>query len=66
MMAYSKKELLECVQREMQKRRENYPKWVAERRMKQVVADDQISKMYAVYKVIVSLPDDFIFAGQGE
>lgn len=57
---FSKKQLAECAARELQKRRENYPRWVREKRMQQTVADDQINMMEAIYRLLIHLSDDDI------
>ena len=63
-MSFTKKELVECAVREGQKRRENYPKWIRERRMNQRTADVEIARMHAIYQVLMCLPDDFIHGAQ--
>jgi len=50
---YTKKQLIECACRELKKRRDNYPKWVAERRMTQVVATEQIDMMNTIYRILL-------------
>jgi hypothetical protein len=39
---------IRCVEREIALRRRVYPRWVAEERMSQVVADGEVSTMEAV------------------
>lgn len=56
-MSFTKKELAECAQRELQKRRQHYPAWVREGKLKQTVADNQIAMMEAIYRVLVALDD---------
>jgi len=60
---YSRKQLAECAMRELEKRRENYPKWVKDRRMNQRTADDQIAKMQDIYRLILAAPDS-LFEGE--
>lgn len=62
---YSRKDLAECAHRELQKRIENYPRWVNERKMTRSTADDQIAKMRAIYRLLVALSDQEIHGGQG-
>lgn len=57
---FSLKELAECAYRELQKRREHYPRWVAEKKMLQRTADEQIAKMEAIYRLLISLPDEYL------
>lgn len=57
---FSKKDLTECAYRELQKRRENYPRWVDERRMQQAVATRQTDMMEAIYRLIIKLDDKVI------
>lgn len=54
---FSKKKLLACVCRELEKRRQFYPRWVAERKMKQRDADDQIAMMEEIYRLVMNAPD---------
>lgn len=61
---FTKKQLAECANRELQKRRENYPRWVRDKRMQQKVADDQIAMMEAIYRLLVTLDDATIQTGQ--
>lgn len=62
---FTKKDLAECCQRELTKRRENYPKWVRERRMTQSVADEQINMMMIISRVIMRVDDKLIAEAQG-
>lgn len=57
---FTKKDLCECAWRELQKRRNFYPKFISAGKMKQVDADREIAKMEAVYRVLCKL-DDSIF-----
>lgn len=57
-MAFTKKQLAECAARELQKRKENYPRWVHDRRMQQRVADEQIAMMEAIYRLLINLSDE--------
>ena len=57
---FTRKQLAECAARELQKRRDNYPRWVRERRMQQRFADEQIALMEAIYRVLINATDDEI------
>ena len=56
-MHFTKKQLAECAWRELQKRRENYPRWVRESKMRQSVADEQIAMMQSIYRVMIQLSE---------
>ena len=56
-MAFSKRELCECAQRELKKRRENYPTWVRDGKMTEKISSDQIAKMEAIYRVLARMDD---------
>lgn len=46
---------LECVLREIGMRERNYPRWVAEGRLPQAKADDELAAMRAVAETLRSL-----------
>lgn len=54
---FTKKELAECAQRELQKRRDNYPNWVRDRKMTQAVATRQIEMTQAIYRLLINMAD---------
>lgn len=57
-LIYTRKQLAECATRELHKRRDNYPKWVADRRMTQKTADEQIAMMEEIYRLLIKAPDN--------
>jgi hypothetical protein len=56
-MSFTKRELAECANRELTKRRFLYPKLIERGKLKMRVADAEIAKMQAIYRLIVELPD---------
>jgi hypothetical protein len=64
-MSFNKKDLMECAYGALAQRRAGYPTEVRMGRLRQKTADEQISKMEAIYRVMAALPDDFIHENQG-
>lgn len=50
-------EQITCVRRELNLRRRVYPRWVAQKRMTQKDADDEITRMEAVLATLEALRD---------
>ena len=57
---FTKKDLCECAWREVQKRKDFYPRMVLERKMTQATAYDQTEKMQAIYRILAAMPDDWL------
>ena len=55
---FTAKELVAFVHADLQSRREVYPRWVVAKKIKQREADERISKMEAIYRVLINLPDE--------
>ena len=57
---FTKKDLCECAWRELQKRKDFYPRMVREKKMTQAMATDQTDKMQAIYRILAAMPDDWL------
>jgi len=64
-VSYTKRELCECAHAALRQRRSGYPDLVRSGRMKSRVADEQIAKMEAIYRVLIKLDDKEIERAQG-
>lgn len=53
---------MRCVERELNMRRRVYPRWVADRKLEQFEADDEIEAMQAVLDTLKKVNDQ----GQGQ
>lgn len=67
-MPYSKKELVECAHRRLEKLKTSLPawnpKWTTGQRTSASYHQEEIDRMQAVYRVLIALPDDFIHNSQ--
>lgn len=57
---FTKKDLCDCAWRELQKRKDFYPRMVREKKMTQAMATDQTDKMQAIYRILAAMPDNWL------
>ena len=51
-------EQLECIEREISMRSRTYPRWVAERKLTQTLADKEMARMNAVRSTLLGLIEE--------
>ena len=59
-MSFTARELAECANKELARRRQAAPQAVMMRKIKQSDADRQIDMMQAIYRILISLPDEYL------
>ena len=59
-MTFTARELGECAIKELHRRRDVAPRAVRERKISQSDADRQIDMMQAIYRILISLPDEYL------
>lgn len=64
MTTHTKRALVQCIQRELDRRYKMFPKWVREGKMKQLDSTEQIALMTGVFRVIMAMPDEEIKEAQ--
>ncbi len=57
-MSITRKDLAACANRELALRRKVYPRFIEQGKMKRAEADREIALMQAIYRILISLPND--------